>query len=227
MAAPNCAIDICNLALDYLGQAPSIASIDPPASDIESLMARHYDACRQEVLRMHPWHFATKQIMCTRIGTPLSDYRDQYQLPADFIRLLSVGGTQEEWQRHDFRLNGKTILINNELPIGLNPSILNPAPSAATILIRYIYDCTDINQWDACAKKMLAHVIAIDVGYQITKQEDVVARLTKLLAQLIPDAYAVDGQENTPKRIEVSNIITKRQFNLGASIVASPYTWIP
>src|ERR1700678_4558553 len=99
MAAPNSDTDICQMAIDLLGHGEKLNSISAPQTDTEALMARHYDASRQRVLRMYPWHFATAMAQIPRIGTPLSDYRDEYQLPADFIRLLSLGGLIEIWQR--------------------------------------------------------------------------------------------------------------------------------
>jgi hypothetical protein len=235
MAAPSSDVDICNLALDYCGQAPDIQSISPPSSPIEALMSRHYDACRQEVLRMDAWTFATTQAMIPRIGTPLADYNDQYQFPSDYIRLLSVSTqppnslapqisslSNQLWQTMEYRILGNTLCINNPQS-GTPPG----TPGQPTILIRYIRDETDINIWHSAVKKVLAFILALDVGYQITKQEDVIARLNKQLAAILPEAMAVAGQENPPKRIEYSRNISKRRFQLGSSNVASPYTIIP
>jgi hypothetical protein len=266
---PNGAIQICNLALDVVGQAVPINSIDAPVTDTEFLLSRHYDQCRQETLREYPWHFATAMAQCTRVGTPLSDYRDEYQLPSDFIRLLSVGGQIEEWQRQDYRINGQTILINNSLPTGITPTLYNitetttdttvvtgtppnqtqtetittviegtlvpPGSSqintgtanASSINIRYIFDCTNIPQWVPDAKRLFSLILARDIAYMVTKQEEVVKRIAQLIADLRPSAYAVDGQENTPKRIQYSQAINKRRFQLNSSIVASPYTILP
>src|ERR1700678_243100 len=99
MAAPNADTNIAQMAIDFMGHGEQISSISAPTNDTEALMARHYDASRQRVLGMYPWHFATAMAQIPRIGTSLSDYRDEYQLPADFIRLLSLGGLIEIWQR--------------------------------------------------------------------------------------------------------------------------------
>lgn len=235
MPAPASDIDICNLSLDELGQAATVASINPPSTSLEGIMARHYDLCRQETLRLNPWAFATSAAMCTRIGTPLADYSDQYQLPSDFIRLLSVspqqpnstalptpGLTSTLWQTSDYRILGKTVCINNPIP-GTTTS----TPGQPTILIRYTRDEADINLWDASAKKVLVLILAHDVAYKITKQQEVVDILAKRIAAVLPEALAVDGQENPPKRIEYSRAISRRRAQLGASTVAPPWIYLP
>lgn len=221
MAAINSAVAICNLALDFIGQASNIASITAPTTDIEDLMARHYDICRQETLRMNPWHFATKTAMATRIGTPLTDYLDQYAFPSDLVRFLSIGGQIEEWQFDNYRIEGNTILINS----AFNNTFT--APGQPTEIIRYVYDCTDITLWPASVAKLFAYILAKDVAYKITKQEDVVARLAKEIAAILPETIAVAGQENPPKRIETSRSITKRRFELDSALVASKWTITP
>jgi hypothetical protein len=224
MAAPTAGVQIANLALTYVGQTPKINSINPPTPGDSTalLVSLHYDQCRQEVLREHPWHFATKFAYITRIGTPVSDWSDQYQLPADFIRFLSIEGQVEQWQETEYKILGNTVCVNNLIP---NP--FQPASGNATVLLRYIYDVSDISIWVSDAKKLFALKLASAIAYQITKQNDVVERLEKLIDKFRPSAYAVSGQENVPIRIETSRAINRRRFQLGGALVASPWTFTP
>ena len=94
MGLPASKIDICNMALDYVGQSP-VGNIDSPGTPTEILVARHYDDARQNVLRKYCWNFAKTRAKCSRNATPLFDYADSYQLPNDFVRFLSTNGVND------------------------------------------------------------------------------------------------------------------------------------
>jgi hypothetical protein len=212
------------MALDEIGQVAAVNSINPPTPGdrTAALAARHYDACRQNCLRSHVWHFATQFSEITRIGTPLSDWSDQYQLPADFIRFLSINGNIEYYQTRSYKILGDTVCINYILPSAFTPNTSN-----ATALLRYIFDQTDISKWVADAKYLFALMLAEKMAYAITKQNDVVARIQKTIERYVPSAFAVSGQENTPIRIENSKIISNRRLYGIGGLVAPPWTYIP
>jgi hypothetical protein len=83
-------IDIFNLALAKIG---SIAISDPDgAAKGAEYCTIFYDEIRQEVLREHPWNFATKRIAFAEAAAePDFGYDYAYSLPADclFVRHLS------------------------------------------------------------------------------------------------------------------------------------------
>jgi hypothetical protein len=128
MAAPSADIQVCQNALDRVGQEISIASINPPTpgNATEALLARHYDQQRLNTLRMHPWPFATTEILISRIGTPISDFSDAYQLPSDFVRFVSLGGKIVEWQKHRYRIMAnRQIWVNNSNLFGIQSGLAN------------------------------------------------------------------------------------------------------
>lgn len=207
MGLPASEVDICNMALDFIGQPP-IASISPPSTTTEILVARHYDDARQAVLRKYVWNFAKKRSTCSRTGAAAFDFPDKYQLPNDFVRLLSVQGDREIEQSTDFDIEGRELLID--------------ASGAASIKIRYIRDVTDVTLWDAGFRRLVALTLALDLAYQITKKKAVVEQIDALLRLELPDAVSVDGQEVPPRKIQRSKYITARRITGGS--VASKYT---
>ena len=52
-------IDICNKALDKLGQNPIISLTD--GNKAANLCTRNWPLVRDQVLREHPWNFAMKR----------------------------------------------------------------------------------------------------------------------------------------------------------------------
>lgn len=85
------AVDICNLALAHIGDAASVASIDPPETSVQaSACARFYPIVRDLVLEAHAWSFATKRVALAEETNTLDAWRYAYGAPANMIRPLSV-----------------------------------------------------------------------------------------------------------------------------------------
>lgn len=183
-------IGVINLALDHVGQPP-IATIDPPVTKTEILMARHYDTERRRLLRKGVWNFAKRRTSITlQADVPAFDFSDSYLLPNDFIRLLSVKGDKEVLQSQDYDIQGKYVFANAE--------------GASSIKLRYIADVTDVALWDAQFLDLLVLYLARSVAYTFTKDEAVVKRLNDLIMVETPETFAVDGQERPPLRIQRS-----------------------
>ena len=92
MSQPTASVDICNLALDAIGQLP-ISSILNPTTQTEDICARQYDPTRRQVLREFIFNFARKttQLVKTANAPTHPEFVNGYSLPNDFIRLLTLG----------------------------------------------------------------------------------------------------------------------------------------
>lgn len=203
------AVDICNMALDHLKE-DNISSIDPAESKVEVICARWYDLTRQIVLRKHPWNFSTKRVLLAKlVAAPEFGFAEQYELPSDFVRLVSIG---EEYQVRDYQIEDNKILINH-----------TGSFTADTLALRYIYDFENVPEMDPLFIDLLALELAIRVSYQITGNRSAGQALMQMLKELAPDAYAIDGQERPPIRIETSKF-KRARMNGSRGNVASPYT---
>lgn len=192
-------VDICNLASDLIG-GDTVADIENPTTDAEKIFSRHYDNVRRGLLREYIPNFAKKRAAISRINvTIVTDFTDAYQLPNDFIRLLSVGGDTEEDQlapnRYD--LADGMILVNN---YGEN-----------SIEIRYLADITDVVKWDSQFVELCAKKLALATAMQITGDYKVVQMLNNAVDRATPTAYGVDTQEKPPTVINRSPILEKRR----------------
>ena len=63
-------VDICNLALGYLGDSANVSSINPPDSVQAEHCQRFYPLARDALLNMHNWGFATKRTSPASIAVP-------------------------------------------------------------------------------------------------------------------------------------------------------------
>lgn len=84
--------DICNMAMAYLGDDATIASISPPDNSSQSThCARFYPIARNTLLEMHAWGFATKrQSLALLLEAPPSSWLYVYAAPADALNFLAV-----------------------------------------------------------------------------------------------------------------------------------------
>ena len=84
-------VDICNLALAHLGDAATVASLNPPEGSAQAEhCARFYPIARDALLEMHPWGFATKRVTLALLssGWPEGDY--SYAQPSDALNIIAV-----------------------------------------------------------------------------------------------------------------------------------------
>ena len=84
------AIGICSRALMKIGANP-ISSFDEGTA--ESMIANMlYESTRDALLSAYPWSFATAQKNLTPLTfRPAADFEYAYQLPSDFLCVLSAG----------------------------------------------------------------------------------------------------------------------------------------
>lgn len=201
MSAPTSPVDICNLALDLLKEGPITDITTNPSTPTEVLCARWYDAVRRMTLRKHPWNFAITRIQLAANATaPVFGFANAYDLPSDFIRLISIGDDYLE------DLRGKYQLEDNQLLYGGDTS-------TDALDVRYVYDHTAISQWDTLFIDVLSHELAIRLSRKITGDGDAAKEIRESLKLVAPEAYAIDGQERPPQRIQRSKWIARRRNN--------------
>ena len=197
MTAASAGVDICNLALDYLGTGP-VASITTPATTLEVLCSRWYDDTRRELLRKHVWNFAKARISISRNPTaPSFGYSDSYSKPIDFLRLLFIGDDSVGYYTKAYEIEGDQIILNNSGATSLN--------------IGYIKDETAVGKFDSLFIITLALRLALNISFKLTLKNTVVSRVRELEQEASQKAMAIDGQERPPKVILRSKYLDARR----------------
>lgn len=197
MSRPLSPVDVYNLALDYHKEAP-ISSVENPQTKTEALCARWGDHSRRLALRLHSWNFATKRVELALLSeAPAFQYTQAFKLPTDFVRLVSVGerGTIKNYQLED----SKILTEGEEAPLP----------------IKYIYDFTNVARMDALFIDMWALILAIRISYPLTGSSERGQVLENDLEAIATQAFAVDGQERPPDRIERSRYRSRMLEGMG------------
>lgn len=79
-------VEVCNMALDDLGQTVGIASLTE-ASKAARTCSRHFQQVLDEVMAAHPWPFSAKAAaLAPAADAPMPGWAFQYAYPADCVR---------------------------------------------------------------------------------------------------------------------------------------------
>lgn len=82
-------VEICNSALTMIGTQP-IMSLDD-GNEQAKLCKNHIGSSQQIVLRAHRWNCATKRvILAPLVTTPAFEYSNEFQLPAQCLKVLKI-----------------------------------------------------------------------------------------------------------------------------------------
>ena len=210
MTFPVSEVTICNLALDHLNQQ-SITNIQQPTTSIEVLCARWYDLSRRSILREHTWNFALKRTTVPKNATPpVFGFDAAYDLPNDYVRVASIG---EFEQVRRFKIEGNQIIID---------SAISTALTSDALFMLYVHDFTNVSRMDAAFIDAFSLKLAIVLAMPITNNSALKERLVAEYREVVSQAKAVDGQEDPPRRIDISRF--KRARRSGRGNVASPWT---
>lgn len=187
----NTPIDICNKALDLLGQVSDVANITTPTTENEVVCARWYYDTLDFLLRRYVWNFAIKRVVVARDikNSPPFEYSDAYKIPSDFVRLLAING-RDDFANMDFDESGGFIFMNN-----------NNAPS---INLKYISRIEDVRKFDSGFSQLLTLYLALNLTYKFTQKQTTIERLLGWIDKEEAKIISIDGQERPPRRIQRS-----------------------
>lgn len=214
MATPSTPEDICNLALDDLKQLP-IKSITTPNSNTEQVCARNYDVTRRECLFAHPWKFAITRTQLTPNPNtaPLFAYLYAYDLPNDYIRMITVGDDYIGDLKQQYEIeNNQLLAISGDVVF-----------DGTTKNVRYMQDVVDVTKFSPGFITYFRLKLAIRMSNKFNVSTQIKAGLKEDFADAATEARSVNGQESRIKRIQQSRTIMKRR-GLPGGIYASPYT---
>lgn len=177
--------DVVNKALRLIGQSP-ITSLDD-GSDVANVVDDIYTEVRDDLLRSHPWNFATKRVQLARSATdPAFEFDHAYVLPADWIRTISV---------HDNDAGHGTVLFRMEQVNGQRVFV----SSSDAIYLRYVARVTDPNLMSADFRRALAVSLARDLAVPIASSNTLQQTYEASALRSMARARSADGMGSFPE----------------------------
>ena len=175
-------IDICNLALAQLGQAPisSLKQEDERAKRLDLF----YGPVRDEVLRTHNWGFATAEIPLSLLKDDPQNGLFYYQYPPDALFIQRVCGAYNKRgfpfeERYDALLAARILITK--------------VPAAHAVYTRKTVDET---QFDAAFVKVFSLALACDLAVALTGDNSLAMQLTQKYTLCLDEARRSNMTEN-------------------------------
>lgn len=173
-------VDICNRALDKLGQG-SITSLEDGTKSA-NLCIRNWPLIRDQVLRDHPWNFAIKRVtLAPDVAEPVWGFNYKSPLPTDCLRVIEI----RDLSQGDYQIEGRAVLSNEDV-----------------LYTRYISRITDPNEYDALFQDAAASRLAVELCESLTQSNTKKEILIQEYDMILTMAKRADGQENPPARFE-------------------------
>lgn len=148
-----------------------------------------YSQVRDSVLSAHAWNCATKRVTLSALGTaPAWGFDSQFQLPADFIRLIRM-----EDMRDDFRIEGGKLLT-----------------STGDGKIRYVYRLEDVSQMDDALKDAIAYRLAAELAATLKGSINDHRLMMQEYESVLGSARLRDSQQAPTERMESSTWVDAR-----------------
>ncbi len=182
-------VSICSNALLMLGAQPINDLTDD--DDRARLASNLFESQRDAVLRSHTWNCAVKRVaLAPDAVAPVFDWDYAFTLPADFLRVLSVG---QDGQQDDFAIESGKLMCN-----------ANPA------YLRYVWRNENPATWDGMLVQAMELLMAAAMSYGITQSTSMRDSMRQEAALFMKRARAVDGQDGTPETLGNERWLTAR-----------------
>lgn len=182
-------IKICSDAALLVG---SKAISDETDNTTQALLTLNlFDDIRDNLLRSHPWAFATMRVKLSPLTkAPPYGYKYEFIVPADLLRLISIDTPQIGL---DFRFEGRAILAN-----------------VNSLNLRYIFRNDDVSSWPPDFISAVKYELATQIAYPITKSEALRQALEQKAQYALIVAKSNNSLENPSQRMPKDPLMQAR-----------------
>ncbi|CAB4126636.1 Tail tubular protein Gp11 [uncultured Caudovirales phage] len=188
-------LDICNRALGLLGAA-SIVSIDG-TEQAADLCRRFLPGLRDELLRNHPWKFATKRALLPASATaPAWGPGYSYPLPTDCLRVLELDAEAGD----GWAVEGDAIVTSLTAPLS----------------IRYTARITDTTKWNVSFCSVMAARLAADLAMSLALSASLRSQMLDEMKRGLREARSIDAMEASSASFYADTLVDARRTGVAA-----------
>jgi len=187
-------IQLCARALLLIGCDPITSFADGTAeADVAALL---YEPSRDALLSSHPWSFATGLIELSPVtSVPLADFSAAYQLPEDFLRVLSLGAASRGTGRGmTYRIRERRICCDE----------------TGGVILTYVFRPAETTFPPFFDQALIARLSA-DFCLPLTENSERTRMQFDLAEAAWKRAKTIDAQQQTPQVVEDFGLIEVRR----------------
>lgn len=175
---PTSVVEICNIALGRLAQAP-IQTLESLSNEA-TWCKRLYDRARTTVLRAHAWKFAMKSAYPALIDDGAADpdyFTLAYQIPSDCLHVVSavddIPGRPVHWE-----------VVGDQIWTDHSP-----------LKIRYVYDEKNTTKFDPAFIECLGYKLAAELAMPVTGNPDLSSAMSQAYSITLRQAQAQSSRQ--------------------------------
>ena len=177
--------DSANVALRLVGATPITSLTD--GSDNANVVDDIFTELLDDLLRSHPWNFATKRVQLARLVTaPEFEFDYAYAHPSDWLRTISV---------HDNDAGHGTVLYRTEQVDGQNVIV----SSSDAIYLRYVYRVTDQSLMSADFRRAFQLSLARDLSLPLASSNTMQDAYSREASRALARARSSDALGSFPE----------------------------
>lgn len=194
-------VDICNMALAFIGNKARITGIDPVDGSAEATQcARYFPLAVRATLELQNWSFAKRKRSLTVINASSDDTDDpawayRYEIPDDFVRAISV---LPEDAQNDYVVGDQRVGVDFDIKHSEDDGLQRFYTNQQDAWLRYIFYEDDPNQWSQLFIQAVAwHLASMLAGPIIKGAEghNEAQRCLQRMGQYLGSAKEKDGMD--------------------------------
>ena len=183
-------VEVVNMAL--LGSGA--VRIEAMTEDTENArrMTIAWPICLKDMLRSHPWSFAKKEAVLSRLSaSPVltDDFTYLFTLPPDFLKLLKTDVEDD----YDHKIKEKKLYSDSD-----------------AVKIEYIFYNNDPDTWDSSFVSAFAARLKAESWFAITGDKKMIEFVWQEFTAKLNYAKSMNGQEVTPDEFKTDEWINAR-----------------
>lgn len=182
-------VSICSGASLLVGAAPFSDMSDGTTS--ARLALNLFDDVQDDLLRAHPWSFATKRVKLSPLASkPAYGFKYEFNTPSDMIRLLSIDSF---YVGQNFKLEGGRILAN-----------------VSALDLCYVFRNTDVSTWPSDFVNAVKYELASQIAYPIAKSDTLRQTLEQKAQYKLMVAKANNAMETPSQHFKINPLLQAR-----------------
>lgn len=194
--AINSKVELCNMAVNLMGNYGTINDIDDPETDKEVTFALWYDVSREVFLKMIMPNFAIARKRVAQVSEDIPyPFTYGYEYPSDCLKALGIGAVEDK--KNDYTIENNRIYTDVLYEDGLP--------------LRYIKDFKDVSLMSPEFKIGFSWFLASNTVMEITQDVSKANKFEKLLPSKMSAISGINAQENMPIRISRSKFEESRR----------------
>jgi len=195
-------INICNLALSYLGNTRAIQSKTEQSTE-SILCNRFYDITRESLLEVYPWNFAVKEIdLILAQNETNNGFAYVYEYPDDCLRVLKIMSANDS----NVIVNDYNVVYAHDA-VDVKRIVCDVADAKAS----YIVDIQDVDAMPKSFRKALALALAEELAVPLSSSAQLAQVIQQKASIALDTAKRMSALERNQPLVKTNRYLDARR----------------